>query len=90
MKLLTDKILEVAKKLVKPTTTSKMGQLLFFLFGPDSEPVMPCSFVEVEGSTEDDSKAEPQEEEPVRPAEGASQEMAVVLESEVQVSGVVP
>lgn len=54
-KLMADRIMEIAKKLVKPTAMLGMGQMLYFLFGPESEPVVPGSFVEVEESTEDNS-----------------------------------
>ena len=57
-------ILEVAKKLLKPTATSRMGQILFLLFRPDAEPVVPGSFVEVEESTEDDSDKDPRRRSP--------------------------
>ena len=62
-KLMADRILEVAKKLLKPTATSRMGQVLFLLFGPDSEPVVPGSYVELEESTKDDSHKASKEEE---------------------------
>ena len=57
-KLMMNRILEVAKKLLKPIATSRMGQVLFLLFGPDSELVVPGSYVEVGESTEDDSRRE--------------------------------
>ena len=70
---MTDRILEVAKKLLEPTATSRMGQVLFLLFGPDSEPVVPGLYVELEESTEDDSDKASKEEESARPARGESQ-----------------
>ena len=69
---MTDRILEVAKKLLKPTATSRMGQVLFLLFELDSEPVVPGSYVEVGESTEDDSDKASKEEESARPTRGES------------------
>ena len=68
-----DRILEVAKKLLKPIATSRMGQVLFLLFGPDSEPVVPGSYVEVEESTKDDSDRVSKEGETAQLAAGGSQ-----------------
>ena len=60
----------MARKLLKLTATSRMGQVLFLLFGPDSEPVVLGSYVELEESTEDDSDKASKEEESARPARG--------------------
>ena len=62
--------------------------MLYLLFGRDSEPVAPGSFVEVEGST-DESEAEPQGDELVRATEGVTQELALVQNPVAQGSGAV-